>query len=139
MKMGQTADSPTFLVRLFIDVIEIFCCMLQKLIMTNLRNKIHNEKKVFCSSQNQKKRRGNTIATEMMGETAEAFARNCHWDDSASGLFCPCVNLLQAGIPGMRNMTDLAPVSYLGFGQQITRHLDCPAVKTTFKRKSRDS
>lgn len=52
--------------------------MLQKLIMTNLRNKIHNEKKVFCSLQNQKKRRGNTIATEILGETAETFARNHH-------------------------------------------------------------
>ena len=74
-----------------------------------------------------------------MGETADTFARNHPWDESASVLFCPCVNLLQAQIPGMRNMTDLAQVSYLCFAQQVSGHLDCPAVKTTFKRKSRDS
>lgn len=82
--------------------------MLQKLPVTNVRNKIHTKRGYFVGYKIKRKEKQiniNRIATEIMGEGDEIFARYHHWDESASVLFCPRVSLLQDQIPGMRDMT----------------------------------
>lgn len=93
--------------------------------MTNLRNKIHNEKKVFCSLHNQKKRRRIRTAAEITGETDDVFTRDRHCGESASVLVCPRASSLQTHIPRLRSMTDAAQGSCLGFSEWITGRLDC--------------
>lgn len=118
---------------------EFFCCMIQKLIMTNLKNKTHNQGKVFCSLQNQKKRRRDRTATEIMVEMMKSLPGTITgWISiSIMDLFCPCVNFLQTKIPRMRSKTDLAQVLCSGFSQWTTGHLHCQSYKDHIQRKTK--